>query len=307
MRILVTGGTGVIGRRLVPQLLAEGHQVTAVGRSPDRLAQLARIGATIATVDPFDRDAVTRAVRGHATIINLATHIPGPGMRAFIPGAWSENDRMRREGSAILADAVIATGAERFIQESFALIYPDSGSRWVDETVTPRPAKYNRTSMDAEASAQRVTAAGRAGIALRFALFYGGSEDCYTRDVLRYARRGWLPLFGKPDGYVPTVTHDDAARAVAAALVAPAGVYNVVDDEPLTRRALAQALGEILSVPPPKLPPKWMASLAGSLGEALGRSVRLSNEALRTKTAWQPACRNAREGWREAAKAIITS
>jgi nucleoside-diphosphate-sugar epimerase len=307
MRILVMGATGVIGRRVVPLLLAEGHEVTAVGRSTDRLAQLARIGATTATLDLFDRGAVTRAVGGHAVVVNLATHIPGPGMRAFLPGAWAETDRIRRDGSAILADAVLLSGAERFIQESFALIYPDSGARWVDETVQPCPAKYNRSSMDAEASAGRVTASGHIGIALRFALFYGAAEDGYTRDVLRYARRGWLPLFGNPDGYVPTVTHDDAARAVAAALGAPAGVYNVVDDEPLTRRALARALGEILSVPAPKLPPKWMASLAGSLGETLGRSVRLSNHALRTATAWSPTCRSVREGWRAAAKAITVA
>lgn len=305
MKILVMGATGIIGRRVVPRLLAEGHEVTAVGRSPDRLAQFARIGAATATVDLFDRVAVSRAVNGHTAVVNLATHIPGPGLRAFVPGAWTETDRIRREGSAILADAVLASDVERFIQESFALIYPDCGSRWVDESVTPRPTKYNRTVMDAESSAGRVTIGGRVGIALRFALLYGGAEDGYTRDVLRYARRGWLALMGNPDGYVPMVTHDDAARAVVAALGAPAGVYNVVDNEPLTRGALAHMLGEILSVPSPKLPPKWVTLLAGSLGETLSRSVRLSNHALRTATAWKPMCHSGREGWREAVKSVI--
>ena len=304
MKILVTGATGIIGRRVVPRLLAEGHSVTAIGRSLDRLAQLTHLGATTANVDLFDRVAVARAVIGHNAVVNLATHIPGPGLRAFVPGAWAETDRIRREASAILADAILTSDVERFIQESFALIYPDCGARWVDETVKPSPTKYNRTVMDAEASAARITAGGRAGIALRFALLYGGAEDGYTRDVLRYARRGWLALFGNPDGYVPAVTHDDAARAVVAALGAPAGVYNVVDDEPLTRGALADILGEILSVPPPKLPPKWMARLVGSLGETLSRSVRLSNHAFRTATAWRPLCRSGREGWREAARTI---
>jgi nucleoside-diphosphate-sugar epimerase len=193
--------------------------------------------------------AAARAVSGHAVVANLATHVPGTGPRAFLPGAWKEMDRVRREGSAIVANAAIAAGVERLIQESFALTYPDSGARWVDESAPPRPAPYNRTVLDAEASAGRVTEAGRIGVALRFALLYGGVEDGFTRDILQYARRGWLPLLGRPDGYVSMVTHDDAARAVVAALDAPPGIYNVVDDEPLTRYELTRILGDVLSVP----------------------------------------------------------
>lgn len=92
-----------------------------------------------------------------------------------------------------------------------------------------QPARYNRTSIDAEHSAARVTAAGGTGVALRFALFYGPG-DAFTRDVFRSVRHGWLPLFGQPEGYVPIVTHEDAARAVVSALGVAAGVYNVVDD-----------------------------------------------------------------------------
>lgn len=307
MKILVIGATGMIGRRVVPLLLEEGHEVTAVGRSRERLAPLAEIGAAIASVDLFARDAVERLLRGYTAVVNVATHVPGGGVRVFLPGAWKEMDRVRREGSAIVADAAIAAAVERVVQESFALTYPDSGAAWIDESMRPRPAAYNRTALDAEASARRVTEAGRVGVALRFALLYGGAEDGFTRDVLRYARRGWLPLLGSPDGYVPMVTHDDAARAVVAALAAPAGVYNVVDDDPLTRHGFARVLGDVLSVRPPRLPPRWVASLAGPIGETLARSLRLSNRALRTVTGWQARHPSGREGWRAAAEAIAAA
>ena len=306
-RVLVIGATGILGRRVVPLLIAAGHSVTAAGRSRERLARLAQAGATTTTVELFDIDAVTRLAKGHGAVVNLATHVPGTGARAFLPGAWREMDRVRRDGSAVVADAVIAAGVERYVQESFALTYPDSGARWLDESVPPRPASYNRTALDAEASARRATAAGRIGVALRFALLYGGAEDGFTRDVLRHARRGWLPLLGRPDGYVSMVTHDDAARAVVAALGAAPGVYNVVDDEPLTRRELAGVLGEVVGLRPPKLPPEWMSSLGGSLGETIARSLRLSNRALREATGWAPKYPSGREGWRAAARAIVVA
>lgn len=299
MTILVVGATGVLGRRVVPLLLAQGHAVTAVGRSPQRLAPLARLGAAVVAASLFDRHAMTRVMRGHAAVVNLATHVPGTGPRAFLPGAWAEMDRVRREGSAVLADAAIAQGVGRFVQESFALTYPDSGDRWVDETVAVRPARYNRTAVDAELSAARVTRSGGVGVALRFALFYGAG-DPFTRDVFRYVQRGLLPLLGRPDAYVPMVAHDDAACAVVAALDVPAGVYNVVDDEPLTRRALGDAIAAIAGARPPKLPPPWAARLGGSLGETIARSLRLSNRKLRDAGRWRPEYPSARDGWRAA-------
>jgi 2-alkyl-3-oxoalkanoate reductase len=307
MKIIVFGATGMLGRRVVPLLLAQGHAVTAAGRSRERLARLARLGASFATVDLFDRDAVARVMRGHEAVVNLTTQVPGTGARALLPIAWRGMDRVRREGSAIVADAAIAAGVERVVQESFALIYPDGGDAWIDESVPARPASYNRTTLDAEASARRVTETGRVGVALRFSFLYGGAEDGFTRDVLRFARRGWLPLFGRPEGYLAMVTHDDAARVVVAALDAPAGIYNVVDDEPLTRRELAYVLGEILSVRAPRLPPPWLASIGGPIAETIGRSLRLSNRALRDATGWRPQYPSGREGWRAAAEAINAS
>jgi 2-alkyl-3-oxoalkanoate reductase len=94
------------------------------------------------------------------------------------------------------------------------------------------------------------------------------------------------------------VTHEDAASAVVAALGAPSGLYNVGDDEPLTRRAIGALLAELLGVPAPKLLPLWTAKVAGSMGEMLSRSLRVSNVKLRGAVGWGPKYRSLREGLR---------
>jgi 2-alkyl-3-oxoalkanoate reductase len=108
MNILVTGATGVVGRRLVPLLRANGHEVTAIARTPEKRATLERSGARTLWLDLFDATAVRRAVVGHDAVINLATSIPTTS-RMLLPGAWRENDRLRRSASANLVDAALAT------------------------------------------------------------------------------------------------------------------------------------------------------------------------------------------------------
>lgn len=302
MRILITGATGVIGRRVVPALRARGHEITAVGRGAARLTTLAQPGVATLALDLFDPPAVRQALRGHDAVINLATHVP-PNSRALLPGAWRQMDRVRREGSAIIADAATAVGARRYVQESFAPIYPDGGANWVTEATPPRPASYNRSVLDAEASAMRFAAGGGAAVILRFAFFYG-PNDAFSDQLITMARAGWLPLLGRPDAYFPMVTHDDAAAAVVAAVEAPAGTYNVVDDQPFTHRAIADALGRILVTRPPRLLPAWVARLGGSLGETLARSLRVSNAKLKGATGWTPSVPNVEDGLRRVAAAL---
>ncbi len=302
LRVFVTGATGVVGRRAVPLLVAAGHAVTAVGRTPDKRAALARAGATPVAVGLFDPVALRRAVAGHDAIVNLATHIPRSTLRMLLPGAWRENDRVRRAGADLLAAAAFAAGVPRLVQESFAPIYADGGARWLAEDAAVRPARYNRSTLDAEAAAARVTAAGGAGVVLRFGMFYG--PDAYhLDDMLRALRAGWAPLPGAPDAYLSPLAHDDAAAAVVAALGAPAGTYNVVDDEPLVRRDFFAAVAAPFALGPPRPLPGWVAPLMGSLGELLGRSQRISNGAFRAATGWAPRYPSAREGFRAVAAA----
>lgn len=296
MKIFIAGATGVVGRRVVPLLLEGGYQVTAVARTAKQVAALRALGARAAAHDLFNVESLHRAVAGHNVVVNLATHIPPSSARMMLPWAWRENDRLRRVASSNLADAAIAAGAERFIQESFAPAYPGRGDAWIEEDTPLSPTRYNRTLLDAERSAQRFTRSGATGVVLRFALFYG-PDAFQLDDMIRFVRRGWAPLPGTADAYVSSVSHDDAANAVFAALQLPTGAYNVVDDEPLTRRAYFDSLAQALGVAPPALQPAWMARLFGSMGELLARSQRISNRRLRTATGWTPVYPSVRHGW----------
>jgi nucleoside-diphosphate-sugar epimerase len=245
-------------------------------------------------------------VAGHDVIINLATHIPSSTFRLLLPGAWRENDRVRRDASALLVEAASSEGAGRFIQESFAPIYVDRGEAWIDEHWPVRPVRYNRTVVNAEQSAARFTEKGGKGIVLRFAGFYG-PDAFQVLDMIRLIRRGWAPIPGSPDAFLSSVSHDDAATAVVAALKLSAGIYNVADDEPVRRREFLDSLAECLGAPPPKFPPRWLASLAGSLGELMSRSLRMSNRKLRADSGWAPKYPSVREGWRAVVKELAAS
>ena len=296
MRVFVAGATGVVGHRLVPLLIAEGHEVTAAGRSPDKLRKLERAGAAAVKVDLFDRTALKRMVAGHDAVVNLATHIPPSSSRMLLPGAWKENDRIRREGSANLAAVALENGIPRLIQESFAPIYQDGGERWIDESWPRRTASYNRSVLDAERSAADFTEKGGTGVVLRFSGFYG-PDAWQVREAAGMIAKGWAPLPGAPSAYISSIHHDDAATATLAALRAPAGIYNVTDDEPVTRREYVDTLAASLGLPAPKLPPAWLTKLGGSMSEMLGRSLRISNRKLRRATGWTPRYPSVREGW----------
>lgn len=302
--VFVTGATGVVGRRVVPALIALGHRVTAVGRSPEKRAGLEEQGARAVMVDLYDRDGLSAALHdaGADTVLNLATHMPSTMLQMMLPWSWKENDRVRREGSATLVDAALESGVDRFVQESFAPVYEDHGDGWIDESWPLRPAAYNRTVLDAERSAERFTERGGAGIVLRFAAFYG--PDPVLSSMLSVVRRGWSPLPGPAGAYWSSVAHEDAAAAVVAALDVPAGPYNVCDDQPLTRAEFAAVLAMAVGVKVPRLMPSWLAAVGGSTVELLSRSQRMSNAKLRSAARWAPRRRSARDGIPAAIEAL---
>lgn len=290
MKVFVAGGTGVLGWRAVKRLVAAGHEVTAIARSPEKAERLRGLGATPVGADLFDSAALRAAVAGHDAVLNLATHIP-PSSQMLNPRAWRENDRIRTEGAANLVDAALAAGASRFVQESITFRYLDGGDRWIDaETQDIAHVAFSAANDAAEASAQRFTDAGGIGVVLRFGLFYA-PDAVHTQDMVRLARLGMATVAGRPDAYQSMIHADDAAAAVVAALDAPAGIYDVVDDEPLTKRELAAVLGGQLRVP------GSLSKLGGDYGGIMGASQRVSNRRFKEATGWAPAHASVRDGW----------
>ena len=296
MKVFVTGATGVLGRAVVPLLVAAGHDVRGVARSDGNVATLRALGAEPVQADLFSVASLREAMAGSDAVLHLATKIP-PTNEAGRPAAWAENDRIRREGTRNLVDAALATGVETLIYPSVCLVYRDGGDVWLEaETAALDPGSI-RSTLEAEAEIARFAANGRRGITLRNGSFYG-PDAASTEDQLRLARRGVAPLIGADDGYQAMIWVDDAASAVVAALErAPSGVYDIVDDEPLRRGELTVVFARAVGRRRLLRPPLWLARLLG--GEAmmtLARSQRVSNRRFKAATGWVPGVPNARIG-----------
>jgi 2-alkyl-3-oxoalkanoate reductase len=294
VKVFVAGATGVLGRRVVPLLVAAGHDVSALARHDGRALLLRSLGADPVIAELFDPTAMRRAVAGRDVVCNLATHIP-PTAQAARPGAWAENDRIRTEGSRTLVEAALASGTARYVQESITFLYRDGADRWLDESSPVEPAGSLRSALVAESNAARVNAAGATGVVLRFAAFYGPDSGS-ALDMIRLARRR-IALSAGPDRYMSSITTDDAAAAVVSSLSAPAGLYNVGDDEPVTCRAYFAALAGALGVRPPFIAPAGLAKLGGATLAAVTRSQRVSSRAFVEATGWKPAYASVRVGW----------
>ena len=306
MRIFVAGGTGVVGRRAVPALVAHGHEVTVVARSPEKAALVRELGATPVEVNLFDGEAIKAAVAGHDVVVNLATSIP-PSSKAARKSAWSMNDRIRREGSRNLVDAALAAGASRYVQESIAFLYADAGEAWIAEDHPVKATSITASSLDAEAEARRFESSAGTAVILRFGSFYG-ADSGHTADVLRFARRGFGTTPGPRDAYLSSINTDDAASAVvAAATEAPSGIYNVVDDDPVTREELDRILARAVGREKLHAAPNVLVRLMGDKLDHVVRSQRVSNQALRTATRWEPRWPSVREGIPAVAVAMSTS
>jgi nucleoside-diphosphate-sugar epimerase len=283
--IVITGSTGVIGRRAVRELLAAGHRVTGVTRSARGRERLESLGARTVEADVFDEASLRRAFDGAHAVVNVLTHVPGADRMAD-PSAWGENDRIRTEASAAIARAARAAGAQRLVQESIAFVYADGGDAWLDEDAPVAGGGVTTTALTAERNARELFDGD--AVVLRFGLFMGPDSGSMLA-ALEAARGGASSALGPPGAYRPTLWLDDAAAAVAAALRAPAGTYNVADTDPPTNAEIDAALAAAVGV-------QALRPRAPQDGP-LARSQRVTSRRLRDATGWAPRMRAGTEAW----------
>ena len=287
--IVITGSTGVIGRRAVRDVLGDGHRVTGVTRSANGRERLEALGASAVEADVFDEASLRRAFAGADAVVNLLTHVPRADRMADL-SAWAENDRMRAEASAAVARAAQAAGVERLVQESIAFVYADGGDAWLDEDAPVAGGGVTTTALTAERNARGLFQGDT--VVLRFGLFIGPDSGS-ARAALEAARGGASIAMGPPGAYRPTLWLDDAAAAIAAAARAPAGTYNVADADPSTNAEIDAALAAAVGV-------EALRPRAPQDGP-LARSQRVSIRRLREATGWAPRVRAGTEGWGRAA------
>lgn len=306
MRVFVAGASGAIGRPLLPQLVAAGHEVTGMTRREERMEEIGAAGATPVKCDVFNaqelHDALQKAEPD--VVVHLLTALPPRIDYRAKEDPLAPTNRVRTEGTQNLIAAARAAGAGRIVAESVAFFYAPQGD-WVKSEEAPlnlgAPEPFGGAAKAlADMERQVGEAGGMDGLALRYGWLYGPGtffdrDGSQTEDALK--RR--LPVVGRGDGTFSFVHVEDAAGATVAAVERGApGAYNVVDDEPAPMREWVPVFCEAIGAKKPRRVPAWLARLvAGPAAAATATQLRgASNAKARRELEWAP--RHA--SWRQA-------
>jgi nucleoside-diphosphate-sugar epimerase len=304
MRVFVAGGTGVMGRRLVPQLVARGHQVTATTTGPGKLGLLEQLGAEAIVMDGLDAVSVGKAVAEARpdAIVHQMTAIGGkkPDMK-HMDRWFATTNRLRTEGTDHLLAAAEATGVSNFVAQSYASWNGIRKGGWVkteEDPLDPMKGTTAHAGMEAIRHLEDVVVKA-GGAVLRYGWLYGpGASDTLVEAV----RKRQFPLVGGGTGYCSWVHLDDAASATVLAVEQQAkGVFNVVDDEPAPASEWLPYLAACAGAKPPMRVPKWLARLlAGEVAVTMMTEGRgFSNAKARRELGWELRYPSWRKGFKE--------
>ena len=302
MRVAVTGATGVIGRSVVPALVAAGHDVVGLARTPEKARLLEELGAEASRTGLADHDGLVAMFEGADVVCNFATHVP-VGLAAVRPGAWRTNDRLRTEGVRRVVAAAGVARVRRVVQESVSFLYADQGDDWVTESSPLAITRATEPVSVGESHAEGFANGVRSSVVLRLGTIIG--DDPMTRFQLRSLRHGHAIGLGSPEGWAHVVHTDDLGPAVLAALQAPGGVYNVGAD-PVRRVDLVAGFSAAAGRESIDFMGPLVRRLGGARLEPLGRSLRVSSEQLTAATGWTPYRSTFGAGWFEPLQASGT-
>ena len=299
MKVLIAGATGVIGRQLVPKLIANGHDVAGTTKTSLKEPMLREMGATPLIVDILDSEAVARAVAEFEpdVIVHEATALSSVDMRHF-ERSFAVTNRLRTEGTDHLLAAGRAVGMKRFVAQSFAgWPFARTGTliKTEEDPLDPNPIDAMRTTIAAirHLEAAVLGADWTEGIALRYGGLYGPgtSLDSAGGEMTEMIRRRFFPIVGDGNGMFSFIHVADAADATLAAVErGTRGVYHIVDDEPAPIREWLPVVADRLGAKPPFRIPRWLGRLVG--GEmivTMSTETRgASNERAKRVLGWTP-------------------
>jgi nucleoside-diphosphate-sugar epimerase len=315
MRVFVAGATGVLGRALVPRLVARGHEVVGMTKSASKQDLVRSLGARPVVTDALDPDAVAQAVASAEpeVIVHQLTALSGPmGLRdARHPDrslAATMTNRLRTEGTDHLLAAGRAVGARRFVAQGFAAFrFARTGGpvQTEAEPLDPDPPAPLRTAQEGNLYLERAVTAIEwgEGLVLRYGGFYGpGTAISLAPDAVMamLIRKRRFPIIGDGGGVFSHVHIEDAAAATAIAVDhGQPGVYNVVDDEPAPVREWLPVLASALDAKPPRRIPRWLGRLlAGEAPAVMMTAVRgASNAKAKRELGWQLRYPSWRQGF----------
>ena len=197
MRVAVIGATGVLGTSVVRSLVAAGHDVVGLARSPEKARTLQRLGASAHQAGLLDHDGLLGLLEGADVVCNMATRAP-VGAAALRSRAWRLNDRLRTEGVQRVVDAAREARVRRVVQESVSFVYADQGDEWIDEDAPLTITRATEPVSVGESHVQEVVCGSRVGVVLRFGTILG--DDPMTRLALRSLRTATPWAWARPGG-----------------------------------------------------------------------------------------------------------
>ena len=316
MRIFVAGATGAVGRPLVPALVAAGHSVVGLTRTPAKAEAINRMGAEPVVADGLDAAAIRAAVASTKpdVVIHEMTDLAGVTDLRHFDRTFANSNRLRTLGTDLLLTAAREAGVQRFIAQSFCgWAFARTGGSVKAETdeLDPDPPQELRRTLEAIRYLERTVTASSSpeGVVLRYGAFYGPGTGVFDRSMLDQIRHRRVPLIGDGAGWWSFLHVEDAASATVMAVERgkPGNIYNIVDDEPVQVREWLPALAEMLGAKPPFHVPAWIARLlAGEHMVAMMTQVRAgSNAKAKRDLDWEPARPSWREGFAEIAKQSV--
>jgi nucleoside-diphosphate-sugar epimerase len=297
MKVFLAGGSGVIGRCLIPQLVAAGHLVAATTRSAAKGPMISSLGAIPVVVDALDGPALSKAVTdfGPEAVMNQLTDLPQRYNPRKLGPFYERTSRLRVDATRTLLAAAREAGAQRFVYQSLAFMYVPTGPAALEESAklalhAPEPfGSAVRATVEGERLA--LSADGITGVALRYGQLYGpGTYFDQDGDFARQARRRMLPVVGAGGGVFSFIHVDDAAGAAVVALERGEGAYNIVDDDPAAARDWIPAFCRDIGAPAPMRVPGWLVELlAGRFAAAtMQRGRGASNTKAKQELGWEP-------------------
>ena len=303
MRIFVTGATGVLGKRVVQKLQAEGHQLSGLCRSVDNFQTLEKIGVRPVWGNIYDPAEMRSATVGQEVVIHLASSIP-VNYQKLSSSDWLHNDLLREKGTEALAQASAVNGVKLFIAPSVMLAYGDQNGKMVKET-TPLSAKLPtdlQSVVKMEGLVQHyIRKSGLPAVILRLGIVY--SEDSrHTLAMISQMQQQEATVIGKGENYWNLVHAGDAASAMVQ-VVKQYGIhigetYNICDGTPVKMREFATYLAQCIGAPSPRLMrslPAWFR-LGKDNVKAVQLSFKAGNEKAVQRLKWKPEFANYREG-----------
>jgi nucleoside-diphosphate-sugar epimerase len=301
MRVFVAGGSGVIGRRLVPQLVARGHQVIATTTSAAKVRLLEQLGAEGTVMDGLDAASVGEALaaaRPDAIVHQMTglsvAHAGKPNLRRA-DRFFATTNRLRSEGADHLLAAAEATGVSHVVAQGHASMNGIRKGGWVKTEEDPLEVIEGTKAINHLEDV--IVKAG--GAVLRYGGFYGPGA---WEDQVKLVRRRLLPLVGAGAGYVSWVHVDDATSATVLAVEQQAtGLFNIVDDEPAPVSEWLPYLAECAGAKPPRRVPRWLARLlAGEMVVGMMTEGRgFSNVKAKRELGWELRYPSWRQGFKE--------